>query len=273
MNWLQALVLGIVQGLTEFLPISSTAHLRIVPYYLGWGDPGIAFSAVIQLGTLFAVFIYFAGDVKMLVVAAFDGLRHRDFKRSPETLLAFSIAVGTLPIAVIGLSFKDFIETEARGLHIIGSALIALAVVLMAAERLGRRQLDMQQLSFWQIQGIGLCQALALIPGCSRSGSTIMGGLLVGLKRAEAARFSFLLGLPAIGASGLLEFLDLLEGGLGEEGLINIGVGILAAAVSGYASIGFLLRFLERYGTDVFSLYRISIGGLILYRLSTGGTP
>ena len=138
MNWLQALVLGVVQGLTEFLPISSTAHLRIVPHYLGWGDPGIAFSAVIQLGTLFAVFIYFAGDVKMLVVAAFDGLRHRDFKRSPETLLAFSIAVGTLPIAVIGLSFKDFIETEARGLHIIGSALIALAVVLMAAERSGQ---------------------------------------------------------------------------------------------------------------------------------------
>ena len=125
------LVLGIVQGLTEFLPISSTAHLRIVPHYLVWGDPGIAISAVIQLGTLFAVFIYFASDVRMLVVAAFDGLRYRDFKRNPETLLAFSIAVGTLPIAVIGLSFKEFIETEARGLHIIGSALIALAVVLM----------------------------------------------------------------------------------------------------------------------------------------------
>ncbi len=273
MTWLQALVLGVVQGLTEFLPISSTAHLRIVPHYLGWGDPGIAFSAVIQLGTLFAVFAYFAGDVKMLVIAAFDGLRHRDFKRSPETLLAFSIAAGTVPIAVLGLGFKDLIETEARGLHIIGSALVALALALMASERMGKRHLDMKQLGFWQIQCIGLCQALALIPGCSRSGSTIMGGLFIGLKRSEAARFSFLLGLPAIGASGLLEFLDLLEGGLGEEGLINIGVGIVAAAISGYASIGFLLRFLQRYGTDVFSIYRIILGSLILYGLSAGSTP
>ena len=142
-----------------------------------------------------------------------------------------------------------------------------LALFLMLAERRGRRELSMQDLSFWQIQIIGLCQALALVPGCSRSGSTIMGGLFIGLKREEAARFSFLLGLPAIGASGLLEFLDLLEGGLAGTGLINLGLGILAAAVSGYLSIGFLLRFLQRHGTNSFSVYRILLGGVILYSI------
>jgi undecaprenyl-diphosphatase len=273
MSWLQALVLGIVQGLTEFLPVSSTAHLRIVPHYLGWADPGAAFSAVIQLGTLAAVFVYFATDIKHLVIAAFDGLRHRNLRHSQETMLAWSIAVGTIPIAVLGLSFKDFIETEARGLHIIGTTLIVLALALIASERVGKRNIDMRELSFWKIQFIGLCQALALVPGCSRSGSTIMGGLFIGLKRHEAARFSFLLGLPAIGASGLLEFFDLLEGGLGEEGLLNIGVGILAAAISGYLSIGFLLRFLQKYGTDAFSVYRILLGGIILYGLNSQVTP
>ena len=151
--------------------------------------------------------------------------------------------------------------------YIIASTLIVLALFLMLAERRGRRELSMQNLSFWQIQIIGLCQALALVPGCSRSGSTIMGGLFIGLKREEAARFSFLLGLPAIGASGLLEFLDLLEGGLAGTGLINLGLGILAAAVSGYLSIGFLLRFLQRHGTNSFSVYRILLGGVILYSI------
>jgi undecaprenyl-diphosphatase len=267
MNWFPALVLGLVQGLTEFLPISSTAHLRVVPHFLGWGDPGAAFSAVIQLGTLLAVFVYFAADIKELVLAAFQGLRHRDFNHSPACRMAWSIVPGTLPIAILGLSFKGFIETEARSLALIASSLIALALLLMLSERMGRKEGDMRNLGFWQIQLIGLCQALALIPGCSRSGSTIMGGLFIGLKREEAARFSFLLGLPAIGASGLLELLDLLQGGLAGEGLFSLGLGILAAAFSGYLSIGLLLRFLQRHGTDSFSIYRILLGGVILYSL------
>ena len=267
MNWLQALILGLVQGLTEFLPVSSTAHLRVVPHFLGWQDPGTAFSATIQLGTLFAVFAYFAADIKELVLAALQGLRHRDLNYNPACRMAWSIVPGTLPIAVLGLSFKDFIETEARGLTLIASTLIALALLLMLAERLGRRERTMQELGFWEIQWIGLCQALALIPGCSRSGSTIMGGLFIGLKREDAARFSFLLGLPAIGASGLLELIDLLEDGLGGAGLINLGLGIFAAAISGYLSIGLLLRFLQRHGTDSFSIYRILLGGVILYSL------
>ena len=262
----QAVLLGLVQGLTEFIPISSTAHLRIVPHFLGWPDPGTAFSAAIQLGTLAAVFAYFTADIRRLAAAAIEGLRHRDFNRSDDTRLAWSIVLGTLPIGVLGLSFRKFIENEARGLGVIGIALIALALLLLLADRLGRRERAMANLSFAGIQIIGLCQALALIPGCSRSGSTIMGGLFVGLRRAEAARFSFILGLPAIGASGLFELTELLDSNPG-EGLTSLAAGIVAAAISGYLSIGFLLRFLERYGTWPFVLYRIALGSLILVTL------
>ena len=262
----QAVLLGLVQGLTEFIPISSTAHLRIVPHFLGWPDPGTAFSAAIQLGTLAAVFAYFTADIRRLAAAAIEGLRHRDFNRSDDTRLAWSIVLGTLPIGVLGLSFREFIENEARGLGVIGIALIALALLLLLADRLGRRERAMANLSFAGIQIIGLCQALALIPGCSRSGSTIMGGLFVGLRRAEAARFSFILGLPAIGASGLFELTELLDSNPG-EGLTSLAAGIVAAAISGYLSIGFLLRFLERYGTWPFVLYRIALGSLILVTL------
>lgn len=267
MTGLQAIVLGLVQGLTEFLPISSTAHLRIVPHLLGWPDPGAAFSAAIQLGTLAAVFIYFASDIRRLTLAALEGLRQRDLRHSADSALAWSIVPATVPIVVLGLSFKDFIETEARTLTIIATALIVLALLLLLAERLGPRTRDLSGLTFWRIQLIGLCQALALIPGCSRSGSTIMGGLFVGLRRDEAARFSFLLGLPAIGGAGLLEGIGLVTGGLGADGLMNLAIGIVAAAVSGYASIGFLLRFLERHGTHAFAWYRIGLGALLLLNL------
>jgi len=181
--------------------------------------------------------------------------------------MAWSIIPGTVPIAAFGLGFKGFIETGARSLPLIAGALVVLALLLLLAERFGSRKWTMRELSFWQIQFIALCQALALIPGCSRSGSTIMGGLFAGLKREDAAHFSFLLGLPAIGASGLLKLFELLEGGLGGEGLLNLGLAVLAAAVSGYLSIGFLLRFLEHHGTHVFAAYRILLGLLILFTL------
>ena len=265
MQWHEALTLGILQGLTEFLPISSTAHLRIVPHYLGWDDPGTAFSAVIQLGTLISVLFYFSNDIKRLFIATMNSFKHRNIHHSEESLMAWAIVAGTIPIAVLGLSFREFIETEARTLSTIGTSLIILAIGLIIAERVGPKSKKMKDLSFWNIQCIGLCQALALIPGCSRSGSTIMGGLFAGLGRSEAARFSFLLGLPAISASGLLELIGLLKDGLGQQETANILVGIIAAAVSGYYAIGFLLRFLSRYGTDVFSIYRILIGIAIIY--------
>lgn len=267
MSHLQALVLGLVQGLTEFIPISSTAHLRVVPHFLGWPDPGAAFSAVVQLGTLIAVFIYFAADVRRLAKAAVTGLWRRNLSDTPDSALGWSIAAGNLPIAVLGLGFKGFIEGEARDLHLIGASLIALALALMLAERRGRQRRSMTDLGFWDIQFIGLCQALALVPGCSRSGSTIMGGLFIGLERGAATRFSFLLGLPAIGASGLLKLFDLVSGGMGAEGLIGLAIGVGAAALSGYFSIGFLLRYVQRHRTDLFSLYRILLGGLIFLSL------
>ena len=263
----QAVLLGLVQGLTEFLPISSTAHLRIVPHVLGWSDPGAAFSAAIQLGTLLAVFIYFAADIRRLTRAAIDGLVHRDLHRSPDTLMAWAIVPATIPIVVFGLGFKDYIETELRNLSVISTALIVLALLLLLAESVSRRDRSLGQLTFWRIQIIGWCQALALVPGCSRSGSTIMGGLFVGLSRHEAARFSFLLGLPAIAGSGLFELMELIAADIGTDGLVNLGIGIGVAAVSGYVSIGFLLRFLERFGTHAFAFYRIALGIGILYSL------
>ena len=267
MTFLQHLLLGLIQGLTEFLPISSTAHLRVVPHFLGWPDPGAAFSAVVQLGTLAAVFAYFASDIRRLFTAALVGLKHRNLNHTPDSRLAWSILPGTLPIATLGLTFQNFIETEARGLGIIAASLIVLALLLILAELAGTRTRSIQDLGFWHIQLIGLCQALALIPGCSRSGSTIMGGLLIGLRRADAARFSFFLGLPAIGASGLMQFINLLEYGLGGQSLFYLGAGITAAAVSGYLAIGFLLHFLTRHGTYLFSFYRIALGALILSSL------
>ena len=266
MDWLQALVLGIVQGLSEFLPISSTAHLRIVPHLLDWPDPGTEFSAVIQLGTLVAVILYFRQDVWQLSTAAIHSLLKRELLDTTESRMAWSIAAGTIPVVVLGLGFKDFIKNEARELWVIGTALIVLAIFLYLAERLSPRNRDIKQLSFLQIQWIGLTQALALIPGCSRSGSTIMGGLMVGLNREAAARFSFLLGLPAIFGSGLYELKELIELGVSSDGYLNLAVGISAAFVTGYLSIEFLLHFLRNHGTLVFVIYRIVIGtGILLF--------
>ena len=267
MNWVQALLLGVLQGLTEFLPISSTAHLRVIPHFLGWPDPGAAFSAVIQLGTLAAVFVYFAAYIKRLTLAAWVSARHRSFTHTDDARLAWSLLPGTVPIAACGLGFREFIESGARDLQLIATALIVLALFLFAAEYWGKRSRIMTELGFWQIQFIGLCQALALIPGCSRSGSTIMGGLVVGLRREDAARFSFILGLPAIGASGLLQLFELAEQGMATDGFVHLGIGIAAAAVSGYAAIGFLLRFLQRHGTYLFSIYRLILGAAIFYGL------
>ena len=264
MDWIQALVLGIVQGLTEFLPISSTAHLRIIPSLLEWQDPGTEFSAVIQLGTLMAVMLYFWNDVVTLVRAAMISIWERKLFGTQDSKLAWSIAAGTIPVVVAGLGFKDIIKTDAREIWLIGTALIILAIGLYASEKLSKQSRQIGELNFLQIQLIGLTQALALIPGCSRSGSTIMGGMIVGLKREEAARFSFLLGIPAILGSGIYELVVLFEKGINSSEYQNLIVGILASFVVGYLSIEFLLRFLRLHGTLLFVIYRIVLGAGIL---------
>lgn len=266
----QAVVLGIVQGLTEFLPISSVAHLRIVPALLGWPDPGAAFSAVIQLGTLTAVLAYFSRDLADLVGAAARGLARGRPLEEHRARVAWYILLGTIPIGLCGLVFKNFIEREARSLYVISASLILLGLALWAAERRGARTKGMEAVEFRESQIVGLAQALALIPGSSRSGVTITAGLFLGLARDAAARFSFLLGIPAILASGVFEFRELLKHGLGDGGMLALALATAVSALSGYLAIAFLLRYLRTHSTHLFIWYRLALGTVLLALLGAG---
>jgi len=263
MTWLQALVLGLVQGLTEFIPVSSTAHLRVVPALLGWDDPGAAFTAVIQLGTLVAMLVYFAEDIRRLAWAGLQCLWRPDVRAGSDARLAWAIAAGNVPIVLLGLAFRRFIESGARSLVLIAAMLIAVALLLAWAERRARQQRVTADLGFGQVLAIGAFQALALLPGASRSGSTILGGLLLGMRRDEAARFSFLLGIPAILGAGLFQLAALLRHGP-SSGWLPLAVASLAALVSGYWSIGFLLRYLTTHSTRLFVGYRLLLGAVLL---------
>jgi undecaprenyl-diphosphatase len=264
MTWIQALVLGLVQGLTEFIPVSSTAHLRIVPALLGWPDPGAAFTAVIQLGTLAACLVYFAGDIARFTVAALRSLWQAEARRTADARMAWAIALGNVPIVVLGLLLKDFIEGGARSLWLIAAMLMVVAVLLAVADRIARQRLGEGDLGTGRVFAIGVFQALALIPGASRSGSTILGGLLLDLRREDATRFSFLLGIPAIFGAGVFEFVALARHGLGGS-WPSLAIATLAAGVSGYWSIGFLLRYLKSHRMDVFVVYRLLLGALLFW--------
>ncbi|MBL7960672.1 undecaprenyl-diphosphatase UppP [bacterium] len=271
MDLFQSFVVGLVQGLTEFLPISSTAHVRIIPSLLGWNDPGAAVTAVTQLGTLAAVLVFFKNDLWALTQAGTKSIVH--FKQRSQwdvqTLrrikLAWFIVLGTIPVGVFGLVFKHQIENDLRSLSIIGWSLIGLALLLGLAEVVAKHRRKIEEMNFLDTQVIGIAQAVALIPGSSRSGVTITAGLFLGLTRESAARFSFLLSVPAILASGLLELKDILQHGIGDEGLFNLIVATAVAGVVGYFSIAFLLRWLQTRSTLIFIVYRIALGVLILY--------
>ena len=271
MSLLEAIVLGIVQGLTEFLPISSTGHLRVVPAFLGWEDPGAAFTAVTQMGTMAAVLAYFREDLMRIARAWLGSLNDRAKRRELDARIGWYIVLGTVPIGIFGVLFKDQIETSARDLYVIGVALIVLGLILAAAEKVGDRERTIDQIKtrdgFW----IGLAQALALIPGVSRSGATITAGLFLGLDRAAAARFSFLLSVPAVVLSGLFELSSILEGEEGEHiGAVHLVVATTLAFVFGYASIAFLLRFLASHTTLVFVVYRVGLGAVVLMLAGAG---
>ena len=208
----QSIVLGFVQGLTEFLPISSTAHLRIVPAFLGWEDPGAAFTAVTQLGTMAAILVFFRGDIARIVVAWLRGLRDPVIRKTLDSRIGWYVAVGTIPIGIFGFAFRGQIESGARNLQLIGCALIALGLVLLYAEHVATRSRGIESLTMRDGILIGVAQACALIPGVSRSGATITGGLFLGLDRTSAARYSFLLAIPAVVLSGLLELRHATEG-------------------------------------------------------------
>ncbi|MGH2803741.1 MAG: undecaprenyl-diphosphate phosphatase, partial [Thermoleophilaceae bacterium] len=265
MSVVEAIVLGIVQGLTEFLPISSTGHLRIVPAFLGWDDPGAAFTAVTQLGTMAAVLLYFREDLLRISRAWLRSLGDRPLRRSLDARLGWYIVLGTIPIGIFGVLFKDQIETGARDLYLIGVALIVLGLVLLLAEWVGTRERAIEQIRTRDGFAIGLAQALALIPGVSRSGATITAGLFMGLDRTAAARFSFLLSVPAVVLSGLLELGTILSEDDGEgTSLVPLALATLLAFVSGYAAIAFLLRFLVSHSTAIFVVYRVTLGAVVL---------
>ena len=268
MSVLEAIVLGIVQGLTEFLPISSTAHLRIVPAFMGWDDPGAAFTAVTQLGTMAAVLAYFRADLWRIARAWVGELRTPWRQRSQDAKLGWYIVLGTIPISIFGFAFSDQIEDEARSLSLIGTTLIVLGLILLVAERVGKRERDLDDLSLRDGIAIGFAQALALIPGVSRSGATLTAGLFLNLERAAAARYSFLLSVPAVVLSGAFELRHI--GSEEGAGAGATAVATLLAFVSGYLSIAFLLRFLVTHTTFVFVAYRVMLGALVLSLVAAG---
>jgi undecaprenyl-diphosphatase len=273
MSIFEAIVLGIVQGLTEFLPISSTAHLRIVPAFVGWDDPGSAFTAVIQLGTTAAVLIYFRRDLWRIARAWVGSLRTggAGARSSQDARLGWFIVLGTIPIGIFGLAFKHQIENGARDLYLIGTMLIVFGLVMLAADRSARQERDLDSMTPRDGMFVGVAQALALIPGVSRSGATISAGLFRGLTREAAARYSFLLSTPAIVLAALFELKGIVDGsehtGASATDLI---VSTLFAFVVGYWSISFLLRFITRHGLVPFVIYRLGLGAVVL-ALTAGG--
>jgi undecaprenyl-diphosphatase len=269
MSLLQAIVLGLVQGLTEFLPISSTAHLRIVPELLGWKDPGAAYSAVIQLGTVAAVLIYFRKDLVTLGGAFFQGLLKRQPFATLESRLAWFVLVGTLPIGLCGLAFKKTIEGSLRSLYVISGSLIVLALILFIVERMASHKRTLADMRWQDAIIVGLWQALALIPGSSRSGTTITGALSLGLRREDAARYSFLLSIPATTLAGVFELKHLLEA-TERPSAVALWTGTLVAFASGWAAIAWLISYLRRRSTLIFIIYRVVLGVVLLGLLHQG---
>ncbi|MDH7515762.1 MAG: undecaprenyl-diphosphatase UppP [Bacteroidota bacterium] len=272
MDLFQAIVLGIFQGLTEFLPISSTAHLRIVPALLGWPDPGAPFTAVTQIGTLLAVLFTFRKDVLRLFAAFIRALLHRRPFESNDAALAWWIIAGTIPIVVCGMLFKSSIEHAFRSLYVISASLIILAGLLALAERISRRARTMEHVRFSDVLAIGAAQAVALVPGASRSGTTITAGLFLHFTRETSAAFSFLLSIPAIALSGLYQLYELRHQLLGERGLPLI-VATVVSAIVGFLTIEMLLRFLRTHSTFLFIWYRLALGIVLLILLSLGILP
>jgi undecaprenyl-diphosphatase len=268
---LEAIVLGIVQGLTEFLPISSSGHLRIVPAFAGWEDPGAAFTAVVQLGTMAAVLLYFRKDLWGIARGLLAGLRDPAARSTLEWRLGLFIILGTIPISVIGLALADTIETDFRTLELLGVMLIVAGLILAWSERFRteRPKRQVEEITARDVAVIGFAQAAALIPGVSRSGATMSAGLFLGLDRVAAARFSFLLSVPAVVLSGLFELRHIGDGD--GYGLGPTIAGTVLAFLVGYASIAWLLKFITRHSFNVFVGYRLILGGVVI-ALAAAGT-
>ena len=271
MSIIQAIVLGLIQGLTEFIPISSSGHLKIIPEMLGWGDPGAAMTAVIQFGTILAAIIYFFRDIIRLTVGFFRGLVARKPFGDPDSREAWYVIFATIPIIVIGLALKPVIETKFRSTWLVTFMLIFIAILMQLSERYAKARgfrpaEDFKANDAW---AMGFGQCIALIPGASRSGSTIMTALFRRISHEYAARFSFIMSIPAITAAGVLELVSEREH-LAGIGTTPILVAIVVAFISGWASIFFLLRYLRTHTTHVFIYYRYVLGVVMIVLLATG---
>ncbi|MDP7701546.1 MULTISPECIES: undecaprenyl-diphosphate phosphatase [unclassified Mycobacterium] len=271
MSWGQVIVLSVVQGLTEFLPVSSSGHLNIVSRIFFSGDAGASFTAVSQLGTEAAVLVYFARDIGRILRAWFNGLFVKS-QRNADYRLGWYVIIGTIPICVLGLLFKEVIRSEVRNLWVVATAMVVFSAVIALAEYLGRRNRDIEQLNWRDAIVVGSAQCLALVPGVSRSGSTISAGLFLGMERELAARFGFLLAIPAVFASGLFSLPDAFRPVT--EGMSATGaqllVSILIAFVIGLAAVTWFLRFLVRHNMFWFVGYRVVVGSAVLILLATG---
>ena len=274
-DFLQALFLGTLQGLTEFLPISSSAHLRIFPELFGWGDPGAAFTAVIQIGTELAVLIYFRNDIWRIGSRWLQSLVRPEHRGHVDARMGWYIIVGSLPIVILGVLLKDVIEEDFRNLWIIGTTLVVLGVVLGVADRFGGTSRRLKHLRLRDAVLMGAAQALALVPGVSRSGATLSMGRFLGYDREAATRFAFLLAIPAVVGAGLYELKEIGDVGVAHAGEADYGWGptIVATVVSfavGYAAIAWLLRWVSTNSYTPFVVYRVLLGGAVLVLLSVG---
>jgi undecaprenyl-diphosphatase len=265
---LQALVMGVVQGLTEFLPVSSSGHLVIVPFLFGWDDAflnSLAFSVMLHLGTLVALLVYFRADWVRLVPAGLAALRDRSFRSDPDRRLAGLLVASTIPAALAGVLFNDLIERQFRQVGLVALMLVVGGVILFVADRIGRRSRAIADITFPVAVGIGVAQALALVPGISRSGISISAGRLAGLDREAAARFAFLMATPITAGAGLFEARKLLTGETGiQVSVAPMVVGMAAALLSGLAAIHFMLRYLQTRSLDVFVWYRFILAAIVL---------
>ncbi|NCO76183.1 MAG: undecaprenyl-diphosphate phosphatase [Cyanobacteria bacterium] len=266
-NLFQAFILGLIQGLTEFLPISSTAHLKVIPVALGWGDPGVAYTAIIQLGSIIAVLWYFRQDLIHLTTGILKSVKTKNYN-TQEFKMGLGIIIGTIPIIIVGLALKilvpDLDNSSFRSLTTIAIASIVMAILLGVAEKISTHKRNFEQLSTKDGILMGLAQSLALIPGVSRSGSTITAGLFMNLERETAARFSFLLGIPAITLAGLVELKDAFSQGLNSVSIFPLVVGVISAWIFSYLAIAWLILFLQKQNTWVFVWYRLVFGIVIL---------
>jgi undecaprenyl-diphosphatase len=265
----QAIVLGTIQGLTEFLPISSSAHLRIYPELFGWGDPGAAFTAVVQIGTELAVLIYFRKDIWRIANAWLKSLVKPEYRGSLDARMGWFIIIGSLPIVVLGIALKDIIENEFRSLWIIAATLIGLGIVLGLADRFSSNSKKIKQINVRDAVLMGFAQACALIPGVSRSGATISMGRILGYEREAATRYAFLLAIPAVVGAGVFQLKEI-PGGDNPYGWTPTIVATIVSFIVGYAAIAWLLRYVSTRSYTPFVIYRVALGVLVLVLLSTG---